>query len=65
MPRAHIARLEAGKIDPRLSTLTRLFDAMFCDVAVLPLPRAWPREEIALRRLAPGTGHRWRLWDKW
>lgn len=63
MPKAHIARLESGKIDLRLSTLTRLFDAMFCDALVLPRARLLPGEAIARRRLEPYRGYRWRLWD--
>ena len=66
IPRAHIARLEAGAIDARLSTLRRLFDAMFCDLVVLPMARQRPSEAIAMRRLEPRPvgRRRWRIWDE-
>ena len=64
IPRPHITRVEAGKIDPRLSTLRRLLDAMFCDLVVLPLARLHPSEIVAQRRLERAFGYRWRLWDE-
>ncbi|MFI5346493.1 MAG: helix-turn-helix domain-containing protein [Elusimicrobiota bacterium] len=51
VPQAHIARLEAGALDPRLSTLRRLFDTMFCDLLVLPRPRKRPSDVLADRYL--------------
>jgi len=66
IPRAHIDRLEAGRIDPQLSTLSRLFDAMFCDLVILPRPRKRPSDAIAERRLERQPGkYRWRIWDDW
>ncbi len=64
-PRAHIARLESGSFSPRLDTLERLFDAMFCDLVVLPKARVRPREAIARTRAERPTPwrHRWRIWD--
>jgi transcriptional regulator with XRE-family HTH domain len=64
VPKAHLARLERGRVDPRLSTLRRLLDAMFCDVLILPLARVKPGEAVALRRLEPREGYWWRLWDE-
>lgn len=49
IPQAHIARLEAGRFDPRLSTLKRLFDVLFCDLLVLPRPRKRPGDVLAER----------------
>ena len=65
VPKAHIVRFEAGKIDARLSTLRRLLDAMFCDLIVLPRARLRPGEAIARRRLEKPVPYRyrWRLWD--
>ena len=51
VPQAHIARLESGAIDPQLSTLSRLFDAMFCELLVLPRPRRWPSDALAERQV--------------
>lgn len=39
IPQAHIARLERGRTPAKVSTLARLYDAMFCDLLVLPRPR--------------------------
>lgn len=39
MPQSHVARLESGKVDPQVSTLRRIFDALFCDLLVMPGPR--------------------------
>ena len=36
MTQSHLARIEAGKVDPQLSTLRRIFAALFCDVLVVP-----------------------------
>ena len=49
VPQAHIARLEAGKIDARLSTWRRLFDAMECRLLVLPHPRRRPGDVLSER----------------
>ena len=48
---AHIARLEAGTLDMQLTTLRRLFDAMFCDLVVVPRARKRPSDAFAERRL--------------
>ena len=47
----HIASLEAGTIDPQLTTLRRLFDATFCDLLFVPRPRKRPSDAFAERRL--------------
>jgi transcriptional regulator with XRE-family HTH domain len=62
IPRAHIARIEVGKIDPRLSTLHLLFNAMFCDLLLLPRARRRPHDAICDRRLERGK-FRLRIWD--
>lgn len=59
----HLAEIEKGKVDPRVSTLKRLFDAMSCDVVIEPRPRR-PLSEvlrgkarsIALKRLKQSMG---------
>lgn len=65
VPRAHIARIESGRIDAGFGTLSRLFDAMFCDLIVLPKVRKRPREAIAEKRLEPAIPwrYRFRIWD--
>lgn len=36
---SHLARIESGKVDPQLSTLTKVWGALFCDAVLLPRPR--------------------------
>lgn len=36
---AHIALIESGRGDTRLGTLRKVFDALFCDLLVIPKPR--------------------------
>ncbi len=61
VPRAHISRLEAGAIDVQFSTMRRLFDAMFCDLIVLPLARKRPGDALAEREMENPSGRR--VWD--
>jgi predicted DNA-binding mobile mystery protein A len=49
---ANLAHIEKGKTDPRLSTLTKIFDALSCNVLVEPRPRR-PLNEV-LRAKARG-----------
>ena len=51
MPRQQIQRLESGRIDARVSTWRRVFDAMHCDLLVLPKPRRHLGEARARRVL--------------
>jgi transcriptional regulator with XRE-family HTH domain len=63
MTQARVALIEAGRVDPQWSTLQRLFDAMDCDLSVVPRPRK-PVEEVlrgraravALQRLKSSAG---------
>ena len=50
VPRPHIVSLEAGTADLRVGTLRRLFDAMFCDLMIVPRPRKRPSDAFAERR---------------
>jgi DNA-binding XRE family transcriptional regulator len=56
----HIARLESGAVDAQWGTWTRLFDAMFCDLLLVPRPRTRPGDALAERRLARPRGNPWR-----
>lgn len=64
IPQAQIARIENGRVDPRLSTAAALFEAMFCELVVLPRPRLRPGDAIAERALLVPEylSGRW-LWD--
>lgn len=60
---SHVAAIEKGKINPRLSTIKRLFAAMSCDLAFQPAPRKSLSEflrgrarSVALKRLKQSTG---------
>lgn len=36
---SHIAKIESGTSNVRVDTLNKVFNAMFCDMSVLPNPR--------------------------
>ena len=63
VPQSHLAGIEKGKVDPRISTLKKIFDAMSCDVIIEPRPRK-PLDEVlrgearsvALKRLKQSMG---------
>ena len=56
---AVVARVESGKGDVRLGTLRKLFDAMFCDLLILPKPRKRPSDAVAERQLERYWGRLW------
>ena len=35
----NLALIERGHLEPQVSTLRKLFDALYCDLIVLPVPR--------------------------
>ncbi|OGR84888.1 MAG: hypothetical protein A2901_00835 [Elusimicrobia bacterium RIFCSPLOWO2_01_FULL_54_10] len=63
LPQSHIAAIEKGKLDPRLSTLRKIFEALSCEMVLEPRP-AGPLQEVlhqrarhvALRRLTENPG---------
>ncbi|OVE76499.1 hypothetical protein BVX98_05835 [bacterium F11] len=63
MSQPHVAGIEAGKIDPQISTINRIFDALSCQLIIEPRPKK-PIEEllrvrariIALKRLKQTMG---------
>lgn len=59
VPQSHIARIESGEGDVQLGTLRKLFDAMFCDLLVLPRPRKRPSDALAERELEKPYGRTW------
>ncbi|MEE8424594.1 MAG: helix-turn-helix domain-containing protein [Elusimicrobiota bacterium] len=38
LPQSHIAKIEKGKVDVQLTTLRRIFKALFCRLVVAPKP---------------------------
>ena len=57
-----IVRFEAGRGDFQLGTIKRLFEAVFCDLLVLPKARKRPSDAIAERELERYVGQR--PWDE-
>lgn len=39
LPQPMISRIEAGKVEPSITTLKKIFDALYCDVVMIPVPR--------------------------
>lgn len=56
----HVAKLESGKLDAQLGTWRRVFDAMYCDLLVLPRPRKRPGDVLAEIRLLDPEKRPWR-----
>lgn len=53
-----ISRIERGKVDPRLGTLRRLFDGLFCDLLLLPRARKRPTDALGeIEAARPDYGH--------
>lgn len=50
---SQIARIELGKLETELSTLRRLFDALFCDLVVVPRSRRSPSEVVGDMLMGP------------
>lgn len=46
---AQICRIERGRIDPGLASWRKLFDALFCDLLVVPRPRRRPGDALGER----------------
>ena len=59
MTQAQIVRLEKGGADARLGTWRRVFEAMFCELLVVPLARKRPGDAVAEQRLARSWARRW------
>ena len=39
LPQSMISKIEANKTEPSIKTLKKIFDALYCDVVVVPIPR--------------------------
>jgi len=46
---AQISRIERGRVDTGLTTWRRLFDALFCDLLIVPRPRRRPGDALGER----------------
>lgn len=57
--KSHISAIESGKIDVQLGTLRKLFDAMFCDLLIIPKPRKRPTDVIGERIVDHGRRRPW------
>lgn len=49
LPQSHVAAVESGKTAPRIDTLQKLFEAMFCNMLIVPKARKRPSEALAER----------------
>jgi transcriptional regulator with XRE-family HTH domain len=49
--KSHVAQVESGKTNVGVDTLRKLFDAMFCDLLVVPKARKKPTQARAEREL--------------
>lgn len=54
---AQICRIERGRLDPGLASWRKLFDALFCDLLIVPRPRRRPGEALG-ERLTSGDPFR-------
>jgi transcriptional regulator with XRE-family HTH domain len=59
MTQAQIGRLEKGRADAKLGTWRRVFEAMFCELLVVPLARKRPGDAVAEQRLARSWARPW------
>lgn len=59
MTAAQINRIEKGLTDAQLGTWRRIFDAMFCDLLVIPFARKRPGDAVAEQRLARSWMRPW------
>ena len=49
--KSHVAQIEAGAANVGVRTLSRLFDALFCDLLIIPKTRKKPTQALAEREL--------------
>lgn len=59
MTQAQIDRLEKGRVDAQLGTWRRIFEAMFCDLIVVPRARKRPGDAVAEQRLTRSWARPW------
>jgi transcriptional regulator with XRE-family HTH domain len=39
LPQATLSRIESGKVEPAFKTLRKIFNALDCDLSIIPVPR--------------------------
>jgi transcriptional regulator with XRE-family HTH domain len=62
--KSHVALIEAGAANVGVETLRKIFDAMFCDLLVIPKARKRPTQALAEREIELGLPlARRRPWD--
>ena len=57
--KSHVAQVESGKTNVGVDTLRKLFDAMFCDLLVVPKARKKPTQALAERELERKNEPEW------
>ena len=51
LAKSHIAQIESGTANVGVQTLTRVFDALFCDLLIIPKARKKPTQALAEREI--------------
>ena len=59
LTQSHVARMEAGAVDAQWGTWKKVFDAMACDLLLVPKPRVRPRDLLAEARLDGDRAAAW------
>ena len=59
LTQSHIARIEAGAVDAQWGTWKKLFDAMACDLLLVPKPRKRPHDWLAEARVEGDAAAAW------
>jgi transcriptional regulator with XRE-family HTH domain len=49
--KSHVAQIEAGSANVGIQTLAKLFDALLCDLLIIPKARKKPTQALAEREL--------------
>ncbi len=64
LPQSHLAKIETGKVDIQLSTLTRILKAMYCDAILIPKFLKTPQEALGERVKEVSASYASSIWDE-
>ncbi|MFI5347441.1 MAG: helix-turn-helix domain-containing protein [Elusimicrobiota bacterium] len=60
--KSHLVAIEKGRVSPSVETLRKIFDALFCDLLIVPKARKKPTEALAEREIERKREPRY--WEK-
>ena len=60
--KSHLAAIENNRMNPGADTLRKIFDAMFCDLLIVPKARKRPTQALAEREIERKSEPRY--WEK-